>query len=77
MVTPMKVADVLAIFFVIRNISKKIMQNSELTELAIFSVCDIFWKLRALCIQEFVLTLWSLFNSAILVSENKEITGLK
>jgi hypothetical protein len=63
--------------FVIHNIAKKIKQNSELTELAIFIVCDIFWKLRALCIQEFFLKLWSLFSSAVLVSENKEITDLK
>jgi len=53
------------------------MQNSELTELAIFSVCDRFLKLRALCIQEFVLTPWFLSNPAALVSEIKEIMGLK
>ena len=44
----MKFADVHAFFFVFHNIAKKIMQNSELIELAVFSVCDIFWKLRAL-----------------------------
>ena len=43
------------------------MQISELTELAIFSICDIVWKLRVLCIQEFVLTPWSLLNPAVLV----------
>jgi hypothetical protein len=53
------------------------MQHSELTEQAIFSVCDMFWKLRALCIQESVLTPWFLLNPALLVSESKGIMSLK
>ena len=52
------------------------MQNSELTKLVIFSVCDILCKLRALGVQEFVLTPWSPLNPAVLVSEIKEIMGL-
>ena len=65
----MKVADVLEFFLVFRNIAKKIMQNSELTELATFSVFVInFFKLRALYIQEFVVMSWSILNPAILAS---------